>query len=39
MYVSERMRTAGGTADYEDRLFAFDRFNDLLGADEKARSG
>lgn len=34
-----RLRTAGGTAGYEDRLFAFDRFNDLLGADEKARSG
>lgn len=34
-----RLRNAGGTAGYEDRLFAFDRFNDLLGADEKARSG
>lgn len=34
-----RLRNAGGTAGYEDGLFAFDRFNDLLGADEKARSG
>ena len=34
-----RLRTAGGTAGYEDGLFAFDRFNDLLGADEKARLG
>lgn len=34
-----RLRNAGGTAGYEDRLFAFDRFNDLLGADEKARLG
>lgn len=33
-----RLRTAGGTAGWEDRLFAFERFNDLLGADEKARS-
>lgn len=32
------LRTAGGTAGCEDRLFAFERFNDLLGADEKARS-
>ena len=33
-----RLRTAGGTAGWEDRLFAFERFNDLLGTDEKARS-
>ena len=32
------LRTAGGTAGWEDRLFAFERFNDLLGADAKARS-
>ena len=32
------LRTAGGTAGWEDRLFAFERFNDLLGAEEKARS-
>ena len=33
-----RLRAAGGTAGCEDRLFAFERFNDLLGADEKTRS-
>ena len=33
-----RLRAAGGTAGWEDRLFAFERFNDLLGADAKARS-
>ena len=30
-----RLSDAGSTAGYEDRLFAFERFNELLGAAEK----
>ncbi|MXY16182.1 MAG: hypothetical protein F4Y57_04075 [Acidobacteria bacterium] len=30
-----QLRAAGTTAGHEDRLFAFEQFNALLGADEK----
>lgn len=30
-----QLRDAGSTAGHEDRLYAFERFNDLLGAGEK----
>jgi 2-methylisocitrate lyase-like PEP mutase family enzyme len=33
--VYERLRTRGTTAGTEDRLIAFERFNDLIGVDDK----